>query len=100
MKQTRKLFDYIVIDNAPLLLIPDTILTSQYSDVSIFILRTNYSHKDQIKQINKIIEFNKIDCSAIILNDIRENGTGYGYGYRKKYWKDGYGEYKSKLKIV
>ena len=95
IKQTRKMFDYIVIDNAPLLLVPDAILTSQFSDISLFILRVNYSHKEQIKQINKIVDFNKIEQAAILLNDIQENGYGYGYGYRKKYWKNGYGEFKS-----
>jgi capsular exopolysaccharide synthesis family protein len=88
---TRNIFDYIIIDNAPLLLIPDAILTSQFSDLSLFILRANYSHKAQIKQINKIVDFNKIQRSALILNDTPESGYGYGYGYRKKYWKKGYG---------
>ncbi len=96
LTQTRKMFDYIIIDNAPLLLIPDAILTSQFSDISLFILRVNYSHKAQIKQINKIVDFNKVKCSAIVMNDTPESGYGYGYGYgyRKKYWKKGYGEYK------
>ncbi|SHF43677.1 capsular exopolysaccharide family [Mariniphaga anaerophila] len=91
---TRSLFDYIIIDNAPLLLIPDAILTSQFSDISLFVLRIGYSHKAQIKQINKAVDFNRIERSAIVLNDTPESGYGYGYGYRKKYWKKGYGEYK------
>jgi tyrosine-protein kinase Etk/Wzc len=97
MEQTRKIFDYIIIDNAPLLLVPDAILTSQFSDISLFILRINYSHKEQIKQINKIVDFNKISCAAIVLNDIPESGYGYSSGYRKKYWKNGYGEYNQKV---
>ena len=96
MEQARKMFDYVVIDNAPLLLIPDAILTSQFSDISLFILRINYSHKAQIKQINKIVEFNKIENAAVVLNDMPESGYGYGYGYRKKYWKKGYGELKNR----
>lgn len=92
IEHTRQLFDYVIIDNAPLLLIPDAILTSQFADISLFILRINYSHKNQIKQINKIVDFNKIELSAIVMNDTSENGYGYGYGYRKKYWKKGYGE--------
>jgi capsular exopolysaccharide synthesis family protein len=95
IEQTRKMFDYIVIDNAPLLLIPDAILTSQFCDIVLFILRMNYSQKAQIKQINKIVEFNKIETAAVVLNDMPESGYAYGYGYRKKYWKNGYGEFKS-----
>jgi hypothetical protein len=55
----------------------------------------NYSQKAQIKQINKIVEFNKIETAAVVLNDMPESGYAYGYGYRKKYWKNGYGEFKS-----
>lgn len=98
IEQTRKMFDYIIIDNAPLLLIPDAILTSQFSDISLFILRINFSHKEQIKKINKVVDFNKIESAAIILNDV--HGSGYGYGYGKKYWKNGYGEYKNKKGIA
>ena len=96
IEHTRELFDYIIIDNAPLLLIPDAILTSRFADISLFVLRINYSHKNQIKQINKAVDFNKINRSAIVMNDTPESGYGYGYGYRKKYWKQGYGEYKGK----
>lgn len=100
LEETRKMFDYIIIDNAPLLLVPDAILTNQFSDLSIFVLRINYSHKEQIKQINKIVDFNKINCAAILVNDIPESGYGYSSGYRKKYWKNGYGEYKSQKSSV
>jgi capsular exopolysaccharide synthesis family protein len=96
----RTMFDYIVIDNAPLLLIPDAILTSQFSDISLFILRINYSHKEEIKQINKIVDFNKIEKAAVVINDTPESGYGYGHGYRKKYWKKGYGEIKEKRDII
>lgn len=94
IEHTRKLFDYIIIDNAPLLLIPDAILTSRFADISLFILRINFSHKNQIKQISKVVDFNKIEQSAIVMNDTPESGYGYGYGYRKKYWKKGYGEFR------
>jgi tyrosine-protein kinase Etk/Wzc len=91
-----KLFDFIIIDNAPLLLVPDTILTSRISDISLFILRINFSYKDQIKQINKITDFNKIENAAIVVNGTQDRGYGYG----NKYWKKGYGEYKHKPSIA
>lgn len=92
----RKMFDYVIIDNAPLLLVPDAILTSQFSDASLFILRMNYSHKEQIKQINKMVSFNKIKNASILINEAPDRGYGYG----NKYWKKGYGEYKGKMSIA
>ncbi len=96
VERARKMFDYIIIDNAPLLLVPDAILTSRFSDVSLFILRINHSHKEQIKQINKMVEFNKIKRAAICINEAPDRGYGYG----NKYWKKGYGEYKNKMSIA
>lgn len=96
IERTRKMFDYVIIDNAPLLLVPDAVLTSRYSDVSLFVLRINHSHKEQIKQINKLVDFNKIKKAAIIVNGAPDRGYGYG----KKYWKKGYGEYKQKMSIA
>ena len=98
IRTTREKYDYIIIDNAPLLLIPDAISTSHFSDISLFVLRINYSHKKQIKQIAKIVQFNKIKRSSIVLNDTINRSYEYGYGH--KYWKKGYGEYKFKMSIA
>jgi tyrosine-protein kinase Etk/Wzc len=96
IEHTRKIFDYIIIDNAPLLLVPDAVLTSSFSDVSLFVLRMHYSHKEEIKQINKMVDFNKIQRAAIVINEAPDRGYGYG----NKYWKKGYGEYKHKMSIA
>ena len=96
IEKNRKEYDYIVIDNAPLLLVPDAILTSQSSDASLFTLRMNHSHKDEIKQINRLVDFNGIKKAAIIVNETPDRGYGYG----NKYWKKGYGEYKYKMNIA
>jgi capsular exopolysaccharide synthesis family protein len=90
IKTVRDMFDYIIIDNAPVLLVPDSILATGFSDVNLFVLRINHSHKDQIRQIDKIVDFNKIKNAAILVNGTPDRGYGYG----KKYWKNGYGEYK------
>ncbi|WP_319502705.1 polysaccharide biosynthesis tyrosine autokinase [uncultured Draconibacterium sp.] len=100
IEQIKRKFDYIIIDNAPLLLVPDAILTSHISNISLFILRENCSHKEQIKQINKIVRFNNLKTAAIVMNDISSNSFGYGYGNKGKYWKKGYGEYRQTMKIV
>jgi tyrosine-protein kinase Etk/Wzc len=87
--KVRKLYDYTIIDNAPLLLVPDVIIVSKFADISLFVLRMNYSHKEEIRQINKTVNFNKIESAAIVINEAPDRGYGYG----KKYWKKGYGEY-------
>jgi len=90
IKTVRQLYDCIIIDNPPLMLIPDAVISNNISDISLFVLRINHSHKDEIKQINKIVHFNRIESAAIVINEAPDRGFGYG----KKYWKSGYGEYK------
>ena len=92
INKARQIFDFIIIDNAPVLLVPDSILVSNFSDISLFVLRINLSHKDQIKQIGKIVDFNKIKNAALLINEAPD----HGYGYGNKYWKNGYGEYRKK----
>lgn len=94
--QARKKYDYIIIDNAPTLLVPDSIMINLFSDLSLFILRINHSHKEEMKQINKIVDFNKISQAAIVVNEDQDRGFGYG----NKYWKNGYGKYKGKMSIA
>lgn len=89
--KTRELYDYIIIDNAPLLLVPDSIIVNKFADLCLFVLRINHSHIDEIKQIEKITSFNKIINPAIVVNGTRDRGYGYG----SKYWEKGYGEYKN-----
>ncbi|HLV30208.1 MAG TPA: hypothetical protein VKY57_01435, partial [Chitinispirillaceae bacterium] len=74
--------------------VPDVITISKFADISLFVLRINFSHKEQIKQINKMVDFNRIERAAIVINEAPDRGYGYG----KKYWKKGYGEYRHKVR--
>lgn len=94
IETARQHYDCIIIDNPPIMLIPDAIVSNSIADISLFVLRINHSHKDEIKQINKIVSFNKINPAAIVINEAPDRGFGYG----RKYWKSGYGEYKYKTK--
>jgi len=92
----RSRFDYIVLDNAPMLLVPDANLVGRVADTSLFILRINYSRKNEISDINKIIRDNKLKNAYVVINDALQRGYGHSY----KYWKKGYGNYNRKLRIA
>ena len=89
IEEARKKFDYIILDNAPVSLVPDGLMTSKHADANLFILRLNYSRKKEVKEINKTIEVNVIKNGVIVINDAPKNKFGYG----NKYWKNGYGNY-------
>lgn len=95
IEEARKKFDYIIVDNAPLALVPDGLMTSKHADTNIFVLRLNFSRKREIKEINKTIDINSIKNAIIVVNDAPKNRFGYG----SKYWKNGYGNYVKVAKI-
>ncbi|MBI3481689.1 MAG: hypothetical protein HY015_01705 [Bacteroidetes bacterium] len=63
------------------------------SDLSIFVVRANYSKKEFLRSIDRIITVNKLSNCAIVLNALPQSDKLYGYGYyedyteRKKWWK-------------
>ncbi len=89
IEEARKRFDYVILDNAPVSLVPDGLMTSKHADANIFILRLNYSRKKEVREINKTIDVNGIKNAIIVINDAPNNRFGYG----NKYWKNGYGNY-------
>jgi tyrosine-protein kinase Etk/Wzc len=89
-------FDYIILDNAPMALVPDGLLTSQYVDLNIFIIRLNFSRKNEVKEISKMVAMNKIKNAIIVINDTTKNKYGYG----NKYWKNGYGNFVKMTRIA
>ncbi len=76
-------YDYILIDSPPIGLVADAMKIMHMSDISLILLRANYSKKDFIKNINRLTKDGNIN-PGIILNDIalgKSYGYGYGYGY-------------------
>lgn len=89
IEEARSKFDYIIIDNAPISLVPDGLMTSKLADSSMFIIRLNFSKKRELKEIDKVVAVNSLKNPIIVLNDASRNRFGYG----NKYGKNGYSNY-------
>ena len=83
--KVRHAFDYVIIDNAPTLLVTDGIIVSQLSDLNIFILRYGFSRKQQLELINQYADKQMIKHPAIVVNDIQSNSFGYAYSKYSRY---------------
>jgi hypothetical protein len=68
-------------------MVTDALLLSGVSDLSLFILRQNYSSKNILELFEDIYIKNEIGRMGIVLNDMKQRGD-YGYGYR--YYNTGY----------
>ena len=83
-------YDMIVTDNPPVGLVTDGIPVIQKSDYPIYIFKANYSKKNFIQNVDRIINENNVPNLSVILNnvDVESKGYGYNYGYGYGY---GYG---------
>ncbi len=82
-------YDYVLIDTAPVGLVSDSFILSELADVTIFMVRYNYSTKAQIKTIEDIRKNKKFKFPLIVLNDADLEVTyGYGSTYGKNYYQD------------
>lgn len=94
IKELKKEYDYVVIDNPPVGLVSDAIVNLQRADYPIYIFRSDYSRKFFINNLNRLKEENKISNISCILNSVdlaKNKSYGYGYGYGTYNYGYGYG---------
>ncbi|MDH7446550.1 GumC family protein [Aquimarina sp. 2201CG14-23] len=78
-------YDYIVVDTAPVSLVTDTLLIGHYADLSIYIVRENYSDKRILQVPENFYREKRLPNMAVLLNAAGDKvGYGYGYGYGAK----------------
>ncbi len=92
LRKLRETYDYIVIDTPPVGLVTDGIMAMKRADLSIYVVRANYSKKEFLRNIDRIISINKLSNVSVVLNALPNSGKTYGYGYYqedglKKSWK-------------
>ena len=81
LAQLREVYDYIVIDTPPVGLVTDGIMAMKRADLSIYVVRANYSKKEFLKNLDRIVSINKLHNVAVVLNALPSTGKTYGYGY-------------------
>ena len=98
INDAKKIYDYVIIDSAPTLLVADTKNITKSCDLLLTIVRAHYTDIDILNHISKIYKDANTN-NAIILNGIGQKssygyayGYKYGYGYNYKYsYNYGYG---------
>ena len=83
LKQT---YTTIILDSPPLGYVSEYIILMKYTDANIYVVRSDYTHRNSLSKINKLYERKKISNVSILLNDVKTSKrTGYGYGYEYKF---------------
>ncbi len=89
-----QLYDYVIVDTAPLMVVSDTLLISEHADHIIYVTRAGITEKKAIEFPIQLLKEGKLKNVSFVVNDVNEGNLGYGgkygYGYSKtskKWWK-------------
>ena len=92
--QLKQQYQYIIIDTAPVGLVTDAFILGRFCDAVMYIVRQNYTEKNQLENINEIYKLGKFSNLCIVFNDIKSGGKySSGYNYQTAY-EYSYGNYK------
>jgi capsular exopolysaccharide synthesis family protein len=98
LNKAREYFDYVIVDNAPSSVVADALITGEEADINLFVTRSEYTSKDQVKLINQYKNQGTFKNIFIVLNDFKDISSNYKY-YSNK---EGYGSFakiKSKTPV-
>ncbi len=95
--QLKTRYDYIILDTPPVGLVADAIELSKFADVTLYIMRQNYTKKDMVTLLNNRYKRGELNNVSIIFNGYENKAKygyayGYGYGYSYAHYSDGYHE--------
>ena len=88
MAELSKSYDHIIIDSPPIGLVSDSFIFTGIADVTIMMVRYNYSRNLQLKTIEDIRKNKKFRQPLLVLNDAKPEMI-YGYGAKNatKYYQ-------------
>lgn len=110
LDELKSKYDVIVIDNPPVGLVTDGIRVIKLADYPIYVFRENFSKRNFVQNVKKLMRDNNIQNMSVILNsvDIKKSGYGYsgvydydygyGYGYGFGYYDEDIRREKFSLK--
>jgi capsular exopolysaccharide synthesis family protein len=92
--ELRTIYDYILIDTPPIMLISDSMVLMRKVDIGLFVMNTEKATKGGVHHLEELVEANGLVHTSIVLNNIKTKkwkyyygrygyhyGYGYGYGY-------------------
>lgn len=93
----RDKYDYIIVDTPPIGLLADTMLINKFSDLTIYMVRLNYTPKKLLQNIQELYATKKLTNMYMLLKGSESNNTYDDY-YGNKYYNSYYNNSKTKKK--
>lgn len=96
----KSLYDYVIVDTAPSMLVADTFLITKFADVILYVVRSGFTEKELLEFPIVAMEEGKLENVSFVLNGMNSNNLGYGAKYGYGYGSDAnkaWGRRKTKL---
>jgi tyrosine-protein kinase Etk/Wzc len=84
----KEMYDYIIIDSAPVGIVSETFLLMKYSDVNVFVVRLEHTVKDAVRSAVKSMDSNGFSNFNLLINDLNTAKETFKHQYDNKYYTD------------
>jgi capsular exopolysaccharide synthesis family protein len=91
LEELKKEYDYIIIDTPPINYVSDATSLFKYSDLNLFVLKSEFSDSRYLKELDSLLKKLNIKHNGIILNSVKSKYTV------KKYFDERYVAHKEGL---
>jgi Mrp family chromosome partitioning ATPase len=89
LQQWRLIYDYIIIDTAPLLPVADTFAVAAKADIVLLVVRIGVTRKRSLLRMVEMLKRVNAPLGGLIINDVSRSLDEYSYYY------GGYGYYNN-----
>ncbi|MBN1599606.1 MAG: polysaccharide biosynthesis tyrosine autokinase [Bacteroidales bacterium] len=84
-KRLKSKYDIIIVDSPPLGIVSDALLIYPYTDITLMVVRFNFTTEEVLQNVMEDIRVRKIERVSIVLNDVHLPRSRYGYSYGYAY---------------
>ena len=84
----RERYDFIILDTPPVGVVADAIQIKDTADATMYVVRSGYTRKAQLRIINDIMQKDKLPRPFIVLNSVQLDKSTYGGYYTSYYGED------------
>jgi capsular exopolysaccharide synthesis family protein len=101
LNELEAMFDYVLIDTAPVSPVTDAYIISPYCDATLYVVRQGRTPRVLIQKLNDLLRNKRLKNLSIVFNGVKQKrfGSYYGYGYTYGYgYLDEKGSKKKKSK--
>lgn len=92
-KKVSEIYDCVIVDTAPLMVVTDTLLISEYASQILYVVKAGATEKKVLDFPVKLKAEGKLKGLSFVVNNVKQSNLGYGgkygYGYGKtvkKWW--------------